>query len=682
MAATNRTAQLQRLRNIGIISHIDAGKTTVTERMLYYTGRIHKLGEVHDGEAVMDWMPQERERGITITAAASTCLWENHQINVIDTPGHVDFAIEVERSLRVLDGAVAIFSAVEGVQPQSESVWNQADRYHVPRLALINKMDRLGTDYQRVLQEMRDKLGASPVLLQLPLGSEETFRGVIDLVEMRCLTWRNDDLGVTPAVDVIAAELRDQAEAAREALLDAVAEHDEALLEQHLAGNELTPERVRAAIRQATLAGACVPVLLGSGLRNKGIQPLLDAIVWYLPSPIDVPAIVGIDPRDETTVARRSETQEPVAALAFKVVIDQGRRLTYLRIYSGQLEPGVMLYNPRTQHEERVARLLRMFANKRERLAHSGAGDIVAVTGLKDTTTGDTLCDAAHPIRFEAITFPEPVISLALEPRSVAEQEKLAFALKKLCEEDPTLQTVFDEERGQTIVSGMGELHLEVLIRRLRDEFRLEVKTGNPQVVYRETVQGEAEAAEHFEREIAAKQHFAAVRLGIRPAPNGAGVSFSNLISADQQIAPEYIEAVRQGVMDAVSSGTLQGYPVVDIEVELRQMTYRQDDSSVLAFQIVAGQALRRALDMAQSILLEPVMRLEVLLPEEFIGSVIGGLQSRHGIVEGVEPRGRMQAVIALAPLAAIFGYSTDLRSSSQGRGTFTMRFSHYAPAA
>jgi elongation factor G len=397
---------------------------------------------------------------------------------------------------------------------------------------------------------------------------------------------------------------------------------------------------------------------------------------------MDVPAIVGIDPRDETVVERRSETQGPVAALAFKVVLDQGRRLTYLRIYSGQLEPGVMLYNPRTRHEERVARLLRMFANKRERLAYSGAGDIVAVTGLKDTTTGDTLSDAAHPIRFEAITFPDPVISLALEPRSVTDQEKLVFALNKLCEEDPTLQTVFDEERGQTIVSGMGELHLEVLIRRLRDEFRLEVNTGKPQVVYRESVQGEAEAAESFEREIAGKQHFAAVRLGIRPAPNGAGVSFSNLMPADEEIAPEYIEAIRQGVMDAVSSGTLQGYPVVDIDVELRDMTYRQDDSSVLAFQIVAGQALRRGLDTAQPILLEPIMRLEVLLPEEFIGSVIGGLQSRHGIVEGVESRGRMQAVIALAPLAAIFGYSTDLRSSSQGRGTFTMHFSHYAPAA
>ncbi len=680
MVTTNRTSVIQRLRNIGIISHIDAGKTTVTERMLYYTGRTHKLGEVHDGEAVMDWMPQERERGITIMAAATTCSWQNHQINLIDTPGHVDFAIEVERSLRVLDGAIAIFAAVEGVQPQSESVWYQADRYHVPRLALVNKMDRLGADHHRVLQEMRDKLGASPLLLQLPLGAEETFHGIIDLVEMCSITWRDDDLGMTPDVGNIPPELQAQAEAARETLIDAVAEYDEALLEHYLAGEKFTPEQVRAAIRQATLAGTWVPVLLGSGLRNKGIQPLLDAIVWYLPSPTEVPAIVGVDPRDESPAERHSDPREPLAALAFKVALDQGRRLTYLRLYSGRLEPGTMLYNPRTQHEERVARLLRMYANKRERLAAGGAGDIVAVTGLKDATTGDTLCDIAHPIRFEAITFPDPVITLAIEPRTVAEQEKLAFALNKLGDEDPTIQTAFDEERGQTILSGMGELHLEVLIRRLRDEFRLEVNTGQPQVVYRETIQGEAEVTEIFEREIAGRQHFAAVRLGVQPGPNGSGMSFTSLVPEAERLPPECIEAVQQGIMDAVSSGVIQGYPVVDIQVELRGVTYRQDDSSELAFQIAAGQALRQALEVAQPILLEPVMRLEVLLPEEFLGGVIGGLQSRHGSIEGVEAGGRLQVIVALVPLAAMFGYTTDLRSSSQGRGTFTMNFSHYAP--
>lgn len=680
MATKHRASAPQRLRNIGIISHIDAGKTTVTERILYYTGRTHKLGEVHDGEAVMDWMPQERERGITIMAAASTCLWQNHQINLIDTPGHVDFAIEVERSLRVLDGAIAIFAAVEGVQPQSESVWHQADRYHVPRLALINKMDRLGADHQRVLQDMRDKLGASPLLLQLPVGSEETFTGVIDLVDMQCLVWHQDDLGMTPHVQDIPAELLASAEAARETLLEAVVEYDEALLEQYLSGNQLAADQIRAAIRQATLDGAQVPVLLGAGLRNKGIQPLLDAIVWYLPSPVEVPAITGIDPRDESVVECRCDPQAPTAALAFKVALDQGRRLTYLRVYSGHIEPGAMLYNPRTQREERVARLLRMFANKRERLERCTAGDIVAVTGLKDTTTGDTLCAAEHPIRFEAITFPEPVISLALEPRSVAEQDKLTFALDKFCEEDPTLQATFDEERGQTILSGMGELHLQVLIRRLRDEFRLDVNTGNPQVVLRETVQGEAETVETFEREIAGKQHFAMVRLAVRAGPNGSGVSFTNILPEDDVIPSEFIESVQQGVMDAVSSGPIQGYPVVDIDVELRELTYRQEESSPLACQIAAGQALRRGLEMAGPILLEPIMRLEVLVPEEFLGSVIGGLQSRHGMVEQVEPRGRIQAIIAQAPLAAIFGYSTDLRSSSQGRGTFTMHFSHYAP--
>jgi elongation factor G len=682
MTAKTGVAYIRRLRNIGIISHIDAGKTTVTERILYYTGRTHKLGEVHDGEAVMDWMPQERERGITITAAATTCLWQHHQINIIDTPGHVDFAIEVERSLRVLDGAVAIFAAVEGVQPQSESVWHQADRYRVPRLAFINKMDRLGADYQRVLQEMREKLGASPLLLQLPLGMEETFYGVIDLIEMCSVLWHEEDLGMTPHVEAIPPEMQAQAQAQRELLLDAVAEYNDVLLEQYLAGEVLAPEQIRAAIRQATLAGTQVPVLLGSGLRNKGIQPLLDAIVWYLPSPADVPAIVGIDPRDESPTIRHSDPREPLAALAFKVALDQGRRLTYLRIYSGSLEPGTTVYNPRIQREERVARLLRMFANKRERLERGNAGDIVAVTGLKDTTTGDTLCDAAHPLRFETITVPEPVITMAIEPRTMADQAKLAFALEKLVAEDPTLQVAFDEERGQTILSGMGELHLEVCVRRLRDEFHLAVNIGKPQVVYRETIQAEAEVAETFEREVAGKLHFASVCLAVKPAPNGTGVSFTSLLPDAEALPPEFLAAVQQGVMDTVSSGVVQGYPVVDVHVELRSAVYRPEDSSPLAFQVAAGQALRQALEAAQPVLLEPIMRLEVLVPEEFLGGVIGGLQSRHGIIEGVEARGRLQAILALVPLAAMFGYTTDLRSASQGRGTFTMHFSHYAPVA
>jgi elongation factor G len=672
---------MRRLRNIGIISHIDAGKTTVTERILYYTGRTHKLGEVHDGEAVMDWMPQERERGITITAAATTCVWKDYQITIIDTPGHVDFAIEVERSLRVLDGAVAIFAAVEGVQPQSESVWHQADHYHVPRLAFINKMDRLGADYHRVLRDMREKLGASPLLLQLPLGMEETFYGVIDLVEMCSMIWHEEDLGMTPEVGAIPPEMQTQAQAQRDILLDAVAEYNDALLEQYLAGEELAPELVRAAIRQATLAGARVPVVVGSGLRNKGIQPLLDAIVWYLPAPVEVSPAVGIDPRDESPAMRHSDPKAPLAALAFKVALDQGRRLTYLRIYSGTLAPGTTAYNPRLQREERVARLLRMYANKRERLEQGRAGDIVAVTGLKDTTTGDTLCHADHPIRFEAITFPEPVLTLAVEPRTLADQSKLAFALDKLAQEDPTLHVAFDEERGQTILSGMGELHLEVLIRRLRDEFHLEVNIGKPQVVYRETVQAEAEATETFEHEVTGKLHFASVHLAVKPAANGTGVSVVTLWPEAPTVPPEIIEAMRQGVMDTVSSGVVQGYPVVDVQVELRGATYRQEDSSPLAFQVAAGQAMRHALEAAQPVLLEPVMRLEVLVPEEFLGGAIGSLQSRHGIIEGVEARGRLQAIVALVPLATMFGYTTDLRSASQGRGTFTMHFSHYAAA-
>lgn len=673
---------LQRLRNIGIISHIDAGKTTVTERILYYTGRSHKMGEVHDGEAIMDWMPQERERGITISAAATTCLWQQHQITIIDTPGHVDFAIEVERSLRVLDGAIAIFAAVEGVQPQSESVWHQADRYHVPRLAFVNKMDRLGADYQRVLQEMREKLGAKPLLLQLPLGTEETFRGVIDLIEMQCIVWHEEDLGMAPEVGPLPTEREAAAQAQRDALLETVAECDDELLEQYLAGEPLAPARIRAAVRQATLSGALVPVLLGSGLRNKGIQPLLDAVVWYLPAPTEVPPTVGVDPRDASAVARHNDVKEPLAALAFKVAMDQGRRLTYLRLYSGHLEPGTAVYNTRTCAQERAARLLRMYANKRERLEHASAGEIVAVTGLKETSTGDTLCDAEHPLRFETIPFPEPVLTLAVEPMTMAEQPKLAFALEKLLEEDPTLHMTFDEERGQTVLSGMGELHLEVLIRRLRDEFNVQVNVGKPQVVYRETIQGEAEVSDSFERDIAGKHHFAGACLAVRPAAQGRGITFTSQLSDEAAVSPEVVAAVRQGVLDAASSGIIQGYPVVDVHVELRRVMYRQEDSTPLAFGILGGQLFRQALEMAQPVLLEPMMRLEVLVPEEYVGSVIGGLQSRHGIIEGVASRGRLQVIDTLVPLAAMFGYTTDLRSASQGRGTFTMHFSHYAPVA
>ena len=539
-------ASLRRRRNIGIISHIDAGKTTVTERILYYTGLTHKLGEVHDGQAVMDWMQQERERGITISAAATTCDWRRHQITIIDTPGHVDFTIEVERSLRVLDGAVAIFAAVEGVQPQSESVWHQADRYRVPRLAFVNKMDRLGADHERVLQEMRNTLGAAPLLLQLPLGTEEHFQGIIDLIDMRCVTWRADDAGMTPETTGIPSSLEEAVQARRAEMLETLAEHDDALLERYLGGDPLDGESIRGAVRRSTLSGGLVPVLLGSGLHNKGIQPLLDAIVWYLPSPADVAAIGGVQPVDEAVVERHNDPNEPLAALAFKIALDQGRRLTYLRLYAGCLEAGTQIYNPRTGDTERVARLMRMHANKRQRLDRAQAGDIVAAAGLKDAATGDTLCDPSHPIRFEAIACPEPVINLAVEPMTNAEQDKLQFALDKLAAEDPTLHVQFDEERGHTILSGMGELHLEVLIRRLADEFQLKVGVGKPQVVYRETIQGEAEGSETFDREIAGRRQVAEVALSVAPAASGSGIKIAAAPTEDAEAPAEVIEAVRQ----------------------------------------------------------------------------------------------------------------------------------------
>ena len=629
----------------------------------------------------MDWMQQERERGITISAAATTCDWRRHQITIIDTPGHVDFTIEVERSLRVLDGAVAIFAAVEGVQPQSESVWHQADRYRVPRLAFVNKMDRLGADHERVLQEMRDTLGAAPLLLQLPLGTEEHFQGIIDLIDMRCVTWRADDAGMTPETTGIPSSLEEAAQARRAEMLETLAEHDDALLERYLAGDPLDGESIRGAVRRSTLSGGLVPVLLGSGLHNKGIQPLLDAIVWYLPSPADVAAIGGVQPVDEAAVERHNDPNEPLAALAFKIALDQGRRLTYLRLYAGCLEAGTQIYNPRTGETERVARLMRMHANKRQRLDRAQAGDIVAAAGLKDAATGDTLCDPSHPIRFEAIACPEPVINLAVEPMTNAEQDKLQFALDKLAAEDPTLHVQFDEERGHTILSGMGELHLEVLIRRLADEFQLKVGVGKPQVVYRETIQGEAEGSETFDREIAGRRQVAEVALSVAPAASGSGIEIAAAPTEDAEAPAEVIEAVRQGVLDAASSGVLQGYPVVDVRVELRCLTCR-DDSTPLAFQVAAGQAFHQALEAARPVLLEPVMSLEILVPEAFVGGVISGLQSRRGVVEGIDNQGLQRVLKALVPLAETFGYTTDLRSASQGRGSFSMQFSHYAAAS
>jgi elongation factor G len=540
-------------------------------------------------------------------------------------------------------------------------------------------MDRLGADHARVIDEIRDKLAAIPLVLQLPWGTEEHFRGVIDLVEMRSLLWRGDDLGMTPEIGEIPAELEADAQAQREVLIETLAEYDEALLEQYVSGEPVATEQLRRAVRQGTVTGAVVPVLLGSSLRNKGIQPLLDAVVAYLPSPADVSPMIGIDPRDGSEVPRTNDVKEPLAALAFKVALDQGRRLTYLRLYAGRLEPGAAVLNSRTGTTERAARVLRMFANKRERLSQAGAGEIVAVAGFKETTTGDTICDASQPLQFESIDIPEAVVTLAVEPMTTADQSKLAFALEKLLGEDPTLHMTFDEERGQTVLSGMGELHLEVLIRRLKDEFNLEVNVGNPQVVYRESIQGEAEVHDRFEREIAGHIQFAEATLAVQPAPNGSGIQFTSEVP-EAEVPRSIVEAVQQGVQDAASSGVLQGYPLVDVKVTLRHVTYRSEDSTPLAFSILGGQLLRRALEAAKPILLEPLMRLEVLVPEAFVGNVIGTLQTRRGIIEGVDTQGPLQILTALVPLSALFGYTTELRSSSQGRGTFTMDFARYAP--
>jgi elongation factor G len=672
-----RANPLTSIRNIGIISHIDAGKTTVTERILFYTGLSHKLGEVHDGEATTDWMPQERERGISITAAAVTSQWRGYNINIIDTPGHVDFTIEVERSLRVLDGAVAIFCAVGGVEPQSEAVWHQADKYRVPRLAFINKMDRSGADFFNVLQEMRDKLGAHPVPVQLPLGQEETFAGVIDLIEMQALIWHDQDRGMTFATAPIPSELQETAARHRETLLEAVAETDEDLLSAYLSTGTLTPEQIRRGLRLGTLSTAIVPVLCGAGLRNKGIQPLLDAVVDYLPAPLDLPPVTGRHPKTGEEVSRPCDPQAPFAALAFKISLDQGRKLTYFRIYSGKTMPGAVVYDVNRDAQERVARLFRMHANKRERIDEAMAGDIVAATGLKDTTTGDTLCDEMHPIQLEAITFPEPVISIAVEPRSVGDQEKLTQALEKLSSEDPTFHVRLDEETGQTILWGMGELHLDVITRRLMEEFGVAAKVGKPQVVYRETITRAVTAEGRFDREIGEKTQTGHVVLALRPLPNGSGLVF-DVALPEGSLPPEFIPVVEQSVHRTALAGVLGGYPVVDVQVTLRGGSYDANTSTALGYEVAAAQAFTEGCRKGEPILLEPIMAVEVVVPEEFLGGVINGLSARKARIEGITPKPRAKVVDAFVPLSKMFGYSTEIRSLSQGRATFSMHFARF----
>lgn len=669
--------RLQRTRNIGIIAHIDAGKTTVTERILYYTGKSHKMGEVHDGEAVMDWMEQEQERGITITSAVTACLWRDHELHLIDTPGHVDFTIEVERSLRVLDGAIGVFCAVGGVEPQSETVWHQADKYRIPKIAFVNKMDRLGADFAGTVRQMREKLGARPVVLQLPLGIETEFAGVIDLVRMEAVHWDDRTLGVLYESSEIPSGYRDEARAGRERLLEALAEFDDGIMERYLSDLPLGPEDLLPVIRQATLELKAVPVLCGSALRNKGIQLLLDAIVDFLPSPLDVPPVVGYHPKIGDEETRKSSDSEPFAGLAFKIQMDQGRKLTYVRVYSGTVRTGSDVFNTNKGETEKVGRIFQMHANKRERRSEASAGEIVALVGLKRTTTGDTVCDPEYPILLERMEFFEPVISIAMEPRTRADEERTAQALEKLAEEDPTFRHHQDPDTGQTIVSGMGELHLEILVDRLLREYSVQVNVGKPQVVYRETITKAVEAEGMFDREIAGAHHYGRVELHLEPRARGKGNLFRDLVR-DGSIGPAFMAAVEQGVMEGLESGVVAGYPVVDVEVAAIGGTFREQSASELAFKVAASTALQEGLRQGEPQLLEPIMAVEVIVPEEFTGEVINDLNMRKGKIEGIFTKRAVKIVRATVPLSHMFGYSTALRSASQGRATFTMQFSHY----
>ncbi|MFZ5586994.1 MAG: elongation factor G [Thermodesulfobacteriota bacterium] len=674
-------ARLRKTRNFGVMAHIDAGKTTFTERVLYYTGRTHKMGEVHDGAAVMDWMEEEQERGITITSAATYCQWDGHSFNLIDTPGHVDFTIEVERSLRVLDGVIAVFCAVGGVEPQSETVWHQADRYRVPKIAFVNKMDRVGADFERVLRHMRKKLGAHPLPLTIPWGAEDQFRGVIDLVTMEALTWNEADQGMSYTRGPIPAEMAEAAAAGRTALLEAVAETDDAIMELYLGEEEAPVKDLVAAIRRACIELKLVPVFAGSALRNKGVQPVLDAVVSYLPSPLDIPPVEGIHPDTGEAERRRADDAAPLAALCFKVQMDQGRKLVYVRVYSGVLKAGADVFNASKHQVEKVARILRMHANKRERVEEAKAGEIVGVMGLKNASTGDTLSLKDRPILLDPIQFYEPVISVAVEPKTVGDQDKLALALNKLADEDPTFRVRVDDDTGQTVISGMGELHLEVLVHRLDREFGLKVNVGRPQVVYRETVTAEVEVSETFDRELGGSRQCGAIRLALGPNPRGAGNSYRNQ-APEEEVPAGVAAALGLAVEEGLTSGVVLGYPVVDTWVHVLGGSFTPGVSTELGYRLACSMALKRALAEAKPALLEPVMKVEVVVPEEFMGEVIGDLNARGGSVEEVEPKGGTNILRASVPLKAMFGYSTTLRSSTQGRASFSMQFGHYDRAA
>ncbi len=673
-------SKISRTRNIGIVAHIDAGKTTVTERILYYTGKSYKLGEVHDGEAVMDWMPQEQERGITITSAVTTCAWRNHDIHIIDTPGHVDFTIEVERSLRVLDGAVVVFCAVGGVEPQSETVWHQADKYGVPKIAFINKMDRVGADYFNVLHTMKERFTSIPVAVQIPAGSEDNFRGVIDLVNEKMIVWSDSTSGMEISRQDVPEELADEVKANREKMIETLADVDDALADKYLAGDEIGVADIEQVLRKATISLKIVPVLCGAALRNKGIQPVLDAVIQYLPSPEDIPPVKGINPVTKLEEIRNSSDKDPLAALAFKIMMDEGRKLSYLRIYSGKLQVNDEIYNPIKKKREKIARLLRMHANKRERIDAASAGDIIAVLGLKATTTGDTLCKEEKPIMLELIEFYEPVISQAIEAKTPADQEKLTLALEKLVEEDPTLKVKYEEETAQTIISGMGELHLEIIVDRLLREFNCHVNVGKPRVVYRETIQKKAETEGLFEKILGEKKHFGHVRLTLTPRKRGSGNEIVNKLP-ENIIPDEYYDIIQEGIRESMMNGVLNGYPVMDVEVAVSGGSYREGESSAQGYKIAASSAFREACGMADPVMLEPIMMVDIITPSEFMGEVIGDINARKGEIQSVNPKGTVSEIKAKVPLKALFGYSTDLRSSTQGRAIFSMIFSEYNKA-
>ncbi len=668
---------LRKTRNIGIMAHIDAGKTTTTERILFYTGVTYKIGEVHEGTAVMDWMVQEQERGITITSAATTCHWKDIKINIIDTPGHVDFTVEVERALRVLDGAVALFDAVSGVEPQSETVWRQADKYQVPRIAFMNKMDRVGADFNMSVESMVERLGAKPVCVQIPNGAEDAFVGPVDIVTMKAYQFDVESMGHSYQETAIPESLMPEAMAQREKMLEALADFDENIMEKYLSGGEITAEEIKAAIRRGTIEMKITPVLCGTAFKNKGVQQLLDAIVDYLPSPLDVPPVMGKG-MDGNEIARHASSEEPFAALAFKVMTDPFvGQLTYLRIYSGILSSGSYVYNSVKNRRERIGRLLRMHANKREDVKEAAAGDIVAAVGLKDTLTGDTLCDEKSPVILESMEFPEPVISVAIEPKSKADQDKLSQSLVKLAQEDPSFRVFTNEETGQTLIAGMGELHLEIIVDRLIREFKVGANVGKPQVAYKETIKAQAKAEGKFIRQTGGRGQYGHVYLQIEPLKDGKNFEFENKVIGGA-VPREYISAVEKGVKEAMDSGVLAGYPLMNVKATLYDGSYHEVDSSEMAFKIAASMAFKEACRKASTVLLEPVMNIEVVTPESYMGDVIGNLNSRRGKVQMMEKRGNAQVIKALVPLSEMFGYATDLRSMTQGRATYTMQFSHY----